>query len=101
MKYEILEIKLNKNYNIGEEVKLYNLNGEVVAKDNDLYHIRINNFGNKEKILTKTDKRNDLIDLYITAFKKFPIGKFNELSKKRNKYIDKNLDKLLLNTDLD
>jgi len=101
MKYEILEIKLNKTYNIGEEINLFNLKGKIIAKDNKLYHIRINNFGNKEKILTKTNKRNKVIDLYIDAFKKFPIEKFNELSKKRNKYIDKNLDKLLLETELD
>lgn len=101
MRYEILEIRLNNNYSLGEEVKLYNLKGEVMAKDENLYHIRINDFGNKEKILTKTEKREEVIDLYIDAFKKFPVGKFNELSKERNNYIDKNLDKLLLETKLD
>ena len=100
MKYEILEIILNKNYKLGEEVNLYNLKGEVMAKDKNLYHIRIKDFGNKEKILTENEKRNEVIDLYIDAYKKFPVGKFNELSKKRNNFIDKNLDKLLLDTNI-
>tara|TARA_Y100000034_G_scaffold136364_1_gene212411 strand:- start:800 stop:1105 length:306 start_codon:yes stop_codon:yes gene_type:complete len=101
MRYEILEIRLNNNYNLGEEVRLYNLKGEVMAKDENLYHIRIKDFGNKEKILTKTEKRTEVIDLYIDAYKKFPVEKFNDLSKKRNNFIDKNLDKLLLETELD
>ncbi len=101
MRYEILEIRLNNNYGLGEEVQLYNMKGEVMAKDNNLYHIRISDFGNKEKILSKTEKRGAVIDLYIDAFKKFPVGKFNELSRERNNYIDQNLDKLLLETKLD
>ena len=101
MRYEILEIRLDNNYKLGDEVNLYNLKGEVMAKDKNLYHIRINDFGNKERILTKTEKREEVIDLYVDAFKKFPVKKFNELSKERNNYIDQNLDKLLLETKLD
>ena len=101
MKYEILEIRLNNNYSVGEEIKLYRLKGEIIAKDKNLYHIRIKDFGNKEKILTKTEKRSEVIDLYVNAFKKYPVEKFNELSKKRNTFIDQSLDKLLLKIKLD
>ena len=72
-----------------------------MAKDKNLYHIRIKDFGNKEKILIEAEKRDKVIGLYVHAFKKFPVKKFNELSEKRNDYIDKNLDKLLLETKLD
>ena len=96
MKYEILELKLNNDYELGERVELHNLKGQVMAKDKNLYHIRIKGFGNKENILIKNEKRNDVIELYLNAFRKFPVEKFNELSKKRNNFIDKSLDKLLL-----
>ena len=101
MKYEILEIKLNKNYLIGDKLKLHNMECEVMAKKNNLYHIRIKDFGNKEKLLIKTEKREEVINLYIDAFKKFPVKEFNELNYKRNNYIDKNLDELILKTKLD
>ncbi len=97
--YEILEIKLKNNYSLGEEISLYNLKGEVMAKHENLYHIRINGFGNKEKVLIK-DNRDSVINLYLEAFKKYPVGKFNELSNKRNNFIDKELDRLLLENDI-
>jgi len=93
MTQNIIELKLNKNYNLKEEVCIYGLKGRVHAKNGNLYHVEF--YESKEKIISKLGKISEASKFYCSSFNEFPVGKTNDNHSKRSRILDEGLDEII------
>lgn len=95
----IFEYKDNKQYDVGEIIKVGDISFEVMAGMSHgseyLYHLSPK-FERDELTdnLVKEGYLDDVVSTYISAFEKFPVLDDNRLSEKRNEYIETNLEQL-------
>ncbi len=95
----IFEYRDNNRYDIGEIIKVGDLSFEVIAgmsqESEYLYHL-FPKFERDELTdnLIQKGYLDDVVNIYISAFEKFPVFDDNRLSEERNKYIETNLEQL-------
>ena len=93
MKQNIIELKLDGNYNPKEETEIYGLKCKIHGKDGNLYHVEF--YESKEKVASKLGKLEKISDLYCSAYYKHPIKENNEKNEERRTIIDEGLDEII------
>ncbi len=95
----IFEYTDSKFYEVGDSIKLeddlFEVYGSMEIGSEYLYHL-IPKFERDEltENLIGNGYLDDVVDVYVNAFEKFPVFDLNQFSVERNEYIDRQLGQL-------